>query len=153
MGFTVQPCSSYAGDTASTSHHGPLFPHTASDFSKGCRSRVEVAAVAGSQQLTAGHSVVAALEAQAPGAQRASRHPLRPTTAPPRPRVRTRWRRVGGRGGAGGRSPPFLRLAQAAVQRTASRMRRGVARRPPAPARQRRPLGPGEARGRRPEPR
>lgn len=68
----------------------------------------------------------------------------------------------GGRGGGSPpRVPPFSRLARVAAlsagggaERKALRMRRGAARCPPAPSRQpRRPRGPGQGRGRRPEPR
>ncbi|KAM7329154.1 hypothetical protein ACRRTK_010767 [Alexandromys fortis] len=147
----------YLGDTASTGQDLTLPPWPTlsahSQSSNGRRNPVRAAAVAGSPQPAAAYTADTALEARAPGAQRASRHPLRSAPAPPRPRLRTGRRRVGGRGGAGSRSPPFLRLARAATRRAVSRMRRGVAQRPPAPARQRRPLGPGQARGRRPEPR
>lgn len=85
-----------------------------------------------------------------------------------RPPPRRRLRRRGGRGSRWGlspqRFPPFSKLARVAAlsaggsgggaERKASRMRRGAARCPPDPSRQpRRPRGPGQGRGRRPEPR
>lgn len=76
---------------------------------------------------------------------------------------------AGAAGGSRGRGspqrfPPFSALAPAAAlsagdsgreaEGKESRMRRGAARCPPAPSRQpRRPRGPGQGRGRRPEPR
>lgn len=120
-------------------------------------------AVAGDQAV-ASCPAATLREAAARGLRRASRHPFLQESAPSR-RAPAQARREEGRGGGlSPRFPPFSRLARAAAllascsgggaEGKASRMRRGAARCPPAPSRQpRRPRGPGQGRGRRPEPR
>lgn len=75
---------------------------------------------------------------------------------PPLPDGAAQARREGPRGllGAPRPAPGSLSAGGGGAEGQACRMRRGAARRPPAPSRQpRRPRGPGQGRGRRPEPR